>query len=463
MKSAFSRIPPHLFPFQNRPGYFVLYYGDVHFGSLWECVGYDQGFFIIPNYHLKEVQALTRDQINPENFRQLGVEIQDHRVIKEVLEDKTQFHHEPVKSIHTQGQKFSRMFVFGAAASTFSVFGENRMRFRQEPYNPPTGFEVFDEKYQRFYEKYPAALQSISEFESKNKDIEGCLDDEWRAYKDRYSPDVVTRHINLQFYLQEMFLTISKEVISKEMRHSLYSLFCKKLTRQLNNDNSQVDVLVSFNYDTILDHYIEDFTRQFERMNDYFDWQTRNIVLFKPHGSANWGWPFKQEKIDNMTRADLVKALFDQKAEPWEIYYNLLGEFSETVEYGSWGIEGKLSLNKNLIRIIREGEPDTATAFPALLMPYRDKDEFVMPYQMQHALNTCFNAVNELFLIGWKGNEELFNRKMKEHAHNLKRIIIVNPDATAVKGNLEKAGFNLANYEVSIIPTFEDFVINHFE
>ena len=124
-------------------------------------------------------------------------------------------------------------------------------------------------------------------------------------------------------------------------------------------------------------------------------------------------------------------------------------------------MKGKYSLNKDLIRRISVSD-NQSLHYPALLLPYRDKDEFVMPYQMQHALTQYFNGVSELFLIGWKGNEEVFNTRLKTHAHRLRKITIVNPKAAEVRENLERAGFDLSRYEMNEISDFETFVLNHF-
>ncbi|MFZ6011420.1 MAG: hypothetical protein ACOYXT_13815 [Bacteroidota bacterium] len=463
--NKYSKIPYQWFQLQNRPAYFITYFGDIYFGSLWECPGYDSGFFIVQNDKRRKAIDLAPDERTPEKFREVGWEIRDYRTIKKILNGNESFRHSPVKPLHFSGQQFNQMYVFGAAASTFCVFGDRARVFRQAEYNPPTGFEIFDDKYKPFFEKYPAALMSISEFESKNRDIEGCLDEEWCAYKDTYTPEIPARHINIQFYLQELFHCLSEEVINKEYRYNLFNLFCKNLQKQLSKQPDQVATLVSFNYDTILDHSIGLFSSPFGTMNDYFDWHHRNMILFKPHGSCNWGWKFGKNNIGNRSTPQLVKDLWDEKIEPWQIYYELIGNLTETVEYGSWGVEsgnnihdnGRYSLNKNLIEIIPKNS--SAPYLPALLLPYRDKDEFVLPYQQQFALTSCLDQIKGLFLIGWKGNEALFNRKLKAHAHNLRKITIVNPNPDEVKQNLVKAGIDLSRFETVEVKDFETFVL----
>ena len=463
--SNYSKIPYQWFQFQNKAAYFITYFGDIYYGSLWDCPGYDDGFFIVQKDKVREAIKLSPEERTPEKFRELGWEIRDYRIIKKILNDSESFSHSTVESLHFSGQQFNQMYVFGAAASTYCVFGERAKLFREAEYNPPTGFEIFDDKYKRIFEKYPAALLSIPDFESKQRDIEGCLDDEWCGHRDVYTPDVAARHINIQFYLQELFQLLSEQVIEHEYRYNLFNLFCRKLQKQLSSDQDQIATLVSFNYDNILDHFIGSFSSPFGSMNDYIDWHNRNMILFKPHGSCNWGWKVQHTAVRNQNTSQFAGNLWDAKIEPWQVYYELIGNLDETVEFGSWGMEsgnnihrnGRYTLNKNLITLIPK--ESSAPYLPALLLPYRDKDEFVIPYQQHYALTACMEKIQELFLIGWKGNEALFNRKLKNYAHHLKKVTIVNPRPEEVRRNLLKAGLDLDRFEIEEVYNFETFVL----
>lgn len=199
-------------------------------------------------------------------------------------------------------------------------------------------------------------------------------------------------------------------------------------------------------------------------MNDYIGMD--NVIrLFKPHGSSNWGWPFMMERVGNMGGKSLVQHMYDKQFVPSYIYYYLLGDYKKMVLRSSWGIEqemnpnrvGRYTINKNAIELLDGTRP----FLPALQLPYRDKDEFVMPFDHYHYLKNAMHDVEDLFLIGWKGNEFAFNRLLKMHSGSLRRIIIVNPDADNVIKNLS-THFDLSDgqtrYTIEVVRSFKEFV-----
>ena len=461
-------IPFEWHKYNNTPAYFITYFGEIYFGTIWELQKYPDRFFIVQNDKIKTIQDLKQEERTLERYQQIGREIKDIKVIKEVYDqpigNEIQF-----RQISYSDQQFKKMFVFGAAASSFCVFGNSLKGFRESHLNPPTGFEIFDDKYESFISQYPAARLSIPLFEAKDKNIEECMEEEWQIFKSYYSPQVAIRHINIQFYLQSLFKAISKDVVEKHYRNNLYSLFLNKFQGYLAANPSERISLVSFNYDTILDNFISQIYRYpLNKMDDYINWNDRNILLFKPHGSCNWGWKLKQDKLDNNTQATIANALYEEGIEPWEIYFNLIGDLNEVVAQNTWGLEyfndkhsrGRFTINKNLIEQIPENTTDTY--FPSLLIPYRDKDEMIMPYDHFNAMTTVIRQAEELYLIGWKGNEDLFNKQIKTHAHKLKKIVIVNPQADIVKCNISKY-IDLSKIKVELVKDFETFVLNHLD
>lgn len=452
----------------NKLAHFVTYFGEIYYGFPFFFPHYPDLFFIVQASKTNEMRALTPEEQTLEKLQTLGREIRDLDVIKDVRLDQPG-KNIPFKDLITHGEKFKRMFVFGAAASTYCVFGDKDSAFRDAPLNPPTGIELFEEKYDAFIQHYPGAKNSISTFASKGYDIETCLQEEWNIYKSTYNRQLALRHINIQYYLRHLFQDISKEVVDKHWRNNLYSLFLDKLQKHLSFNKEERITLTTFNYDTILDQFVEQvFGQKFAYMGDYIDWAQNQVLLIKPHGSANWGWPLKEELLKRKPGETTANALYRQKAEPWQIYYNLIGDYSETIATNSWGAEsfndvhrrGRFTLNKQLIE--RLDETEDLPSFPALLVPYRDKDEFVMPYDHARALRNTMGEMEELYLIGWKGSEDLFNRKLKEQVGKLKKIVIVNPDAEAVKESLAPY-LDLSKYQIECVYDFETFVLEKMD
>lgn len=430
------------------------------------CEGHE-GFFIVEKANRKKLLK-PENKDNVEKYRELGWEISDDRMIAEIIETEelgSKIGHKD----HYTDTNHTKMFVFGAGASAHCVFDtehhkDRTDRFKEYAFKPPTGFEIFDERYSAFTGRYPACDATITLYEEANRDIEKAMQDEFeKAYKD-FKPSITKRHMNIQFYLSDLFQEISQNVVKDYSRTNLFNLFSTKLQVYLEGAaKSKKGVsIVSFNYDTILDTYLTKcLGMPLDEMDDYIMERTSRIKLFKPHGSCNWGWPIRP--IEGLRPdTDLAQALYENDLVPSEVYYRLCGDFSETLVSNSWGLEhrhlnnkkGRFVLNRNLVEPMYQGRH----YFPALLMPYRDKDEFVMPYDHFWSIMDSLHDVEDLYIIGWKGNERLFNRYQVSEMRKLKRVIIADPDFEGVKKNLKPL---LDKYKPKVVEVeggFEEFV-----
>lgn len=450
----------------GQPKYYITYFGDIYHGMVVKHDRHEDRFFIVSKNEWQEFDRLQNKTL--EDYQRLGWEIRDDNVIIDTIPDGYQLgiDSNPIDTTRYDHQEWKRMFVFGAGASAFCSFGDGLDKLRNKTLlRPPTGYEVFDENYKEILAEYEGARASISDFEDKGKDIEGCLEDEWGDVRYYYNPQIVARHTNIQLYLQELFQNISEEVTKNHYRNNLYSSFANKLQRFASKGSERMAV-VSFNYDTILDYFLDQaFRMDLSQMKNYMDYNNKYAMLFKPHGSCNWGWPLREDRLIGMN-GSLPKFFYQQQFTPTNIYYHLLGDFNEMIHAHSWGNEkscsikgiGRHTINKNRIEIIPLGS--TKKYYPSLLLPYRDKDEFIMHYDHLHAMRSFMGSMEELYLIGWKGNEAVFNKMLKEQAHRLRKIVIVNPAERThqeVSKNLEKAGIDLKD-KVQVIDTFEQFV-----
>jgi len=454
----------------NKLGHFITYWGDIYSGTLYEVVGYEESFFIVPNYNLSKIHELSNEERTADVFRRLGWEIRDHRVIKSHYigdNGNSLFNEERPKSISFSDQKFRKMFVFGAGASTFCCFGKEAERFKDEGLRPPIGYEIFHERYDHIIRSYPGVQFSIPEFESKNNNIEECLEEEWSKYRSNYNPQIAMRHMNVQYYLQDLLCQVSRKVSSIYFRRNLYSLFVNKIQNYCSIHEEERPTFVSFNYDTILENFVElAFGPKYESTDDYIDWHNRNVVIFKPHGSSNWGWEFPHAINAKIGGQKIHHWLYEMKLEPYEVFYELLGDVRQMVNSYSYGYEldgsvnglSKHGLNKQRIQIVKKDR----NYYPAMLLPYRDKDEFIMPYNHMMGMDSILPKIEQMFLIGWKGSEDLFNRKLRNLLTNCKELIIVNPDSKSVKENLESY-LDLSSIDIKEIKSFEEFVLRDLD
>ena len=461
------------FEWGNGSNNFVTYHGDIYPGNIIFCPNYKEGFFIIPNININTLKGLKPEEQTPERYRKLGWEIKDRRVIP----------FNPIPSTQNFGTKdnvqtpsrdgrtvWKKFFVFGAGASAHCCFGEDQAKFQKSKLRPPIGPHIFNSRFSKIIANYPGVEDTLPFFEAKGFDIEASLQEEWDEIKSTLNSKITSRHINIQFYLSELCKQISLNTLQKHKRGNLYGLFTTTLQKYLAKKENQYEQIgiASFNYDTILDDFIaRDFGINLSDINTYVDWNKNKALFFKPHGSWNWGWSFVENKIPAMEQIEIAKHLYENDVLPANIYYNLLGSIPDMICSSSWALEqipeaqnvGKFTLNKNRIKSFGN---NGFNYFPALLMPYRDKDEFVMPYLHMLSMQESLRSIEDLFLIGWKGNEDNFNHYIKTYATNLKRIVIVNPNTEDVKASLAKV-LDLGKYKFEYINSFEEFACRRMQ
>jgi hypothetical protein len=267
----------------------------------------------------------------------------------------------------------------------------------------------------------------VVEFNARARDVEQCLNDEWMSFK-AYRPNAAARHVNIQFYMQELFTELSKTLATADhFDNRLYHLFARKLNRHLHGstglNKEKVVNLITFNYDTLLEDALNDyFTEQpIQGMDSYCDAANRESGRFLSHMvRAIGGWPFRNENINAMPAKEVIDQLVAKNITPYDIYFDLLGYGQEAIAENSFGLEksnnpddiGKFALNRDLIEII---PPDAKGAYvPALLIPYRDKDELVMPLPPSSGDEHCPTEYGRTGLNWMEGQRAHFQPQAKD-------------------------------------------------
>lgn len=336
----------------------------------------------------------------------------------------------------------STMFIIGAGASANCVTGKVKAEFEKNDSRPPCGPQLFQKRFERFYNKYPGVLQSLHVLQGEEAiDVEEFFEKDWKEIYSYGNEQIIARHINIQYYLQELLKHVSFATWNGYGTQSLYAKLADRLQKiHCRNKHKKIS-FVSFNQDTILEYFLKQyFNIKLDRHSDYISINEGPLSIFKPHGSWNWGWRFSDKEARSGTMADW---LFNSKTNLHKIYYEMLGDYREMVDWNSYGINfyqtqdniSKFNVNKDKLSVIY---PDNENMyFPALLLPYRDKDEFTMPSSHYWDLRHYLAYVETLVIIGWKGNEKQFNKLLEDAATRVKRIIIADPYPQSVKDQLK--------------------------
>ena len=429
--------------------YFFTYYGDVYYGIM--VPNHTSGYYyIIPPYKLREYNDSNNE--TEDSYKKIGWEIKDLRIITKYKE-QIDYNQSNITSIPFTTQ-CKRLFVFGAGASAYcSLVKTDEKDFERS--GLPMGDEIFSKDFcvSSFYE----GLQSVLPiFEAKSLDVESFLQLYYNKIRDTYDVVSLRNLINIQICVQETIRRINKDIQLSLERYNAYSMFVSYLRYLLQNEQNQRISIVSFNYDTLLEKCIKDgFLIDYNNIENYVS-PNYQIQLYKPHGSINWGWVAKNLPSHIQSQDDFIQYLYDELFDLDTLYFEILGDTKHNIKSHSWGLEcenhqvGRYTINMDAISVIKNNE----IYYPSILPPYKDKDDFIMPYSQQYAMKKDIKSVEELYLIGWKGSEKLFLKYLKENK-NIRKLVIVDPKAEAVLKNIEGVDFG----EIKTYKSFSDFVV----
>ncbi|MEI9911590.1 MAG: hypothetical protein WDO71_19215 [Bacteroidota bacterium] len=102
------------------------------------------------------------------------------------------------------------MFIFGAGASANCATGSLKKSFLESGSRPPCGPQLFEKRFERFYQKYPGVIHSLHKLQGEGAiDVEALFEDDWQEIQQYGNSQVISRHINIQYYLQELLQHIS--------------------------------------------------------------------------------------------------------------------------------------------------------------------------------------------------------------------------------------------------------------
>jgi hypothetical protein len=295
-----------------------------------------------------------------------------------------------------------KMVIFGAGASFDSHFHYYEKDFNHT-WRPPLANELFaprNDSFLKIYNNYFGVKSLLSGLNVK-EDLEDYFDLLWTKAKDENNKEILSLIVNLVYAIQELMLEISEK--NKNIGLSNYSAIVNQANLYSNLKNQDV-AFVSFNYDLLLENAISEVYVGGQSPLNHLDNYTNNrIKLFKPHGSANWG--------------KKIKTIINRETDSHQKYfYEFKYDFDRIEEMLESDFELIYSDSKK--RILPSsfyGETDIDYFFPQLLLPMKNKDEFIMPESQIKLLEEITPNVNEILIIGWKGNEEKFNTLLRNY------------------------------------------------
>jgi hypothetical protein len=448
--------------------YFYTNYGEVYAGVEWQEIGFKDYTIVIPFSKILEYRKVTFNEKTIEKIKEFGWVLRTDQISKiingsDFIPPKQAY----VPSTWDMGFNRDIVFIIGAGASAHCVFGSNKERFYEDNLRPPVGLELFANRFKYYYKKFNGLDQALPELQNdKFLDLETLFENEWLSIQNENSLIIQNKHISIQYYLQQIFLNVGKNIIENHSTNNCYEKLACKLHSLWLDMPKRKFAFISFNQDTVLENFLsKSFNKNLGDLEEYIEINESPFCIFKPHGSCNWGWKFPNIERNGHSTANW---LFENCKDFYNIYFQLLGDHINMIDWGTWGHQtqiserglGKYTIDKSIIQIIPEGNENYY--YPCLLLPYRDKDEFTMPFRHFIEMETYLTFVKILVIIGWKGNERVFNRLLNLRAKDLNKIIVVDPNPKMIRKHLN-CFFKQPNITIKYYNTFEEFVLSDFE
>ncbi len=369
---------------------FILYHGEEKNGILVDKLNNNE-----KEYFFIKVSDIKNYNKNPDLFTQLSnrVTLESIKTFEPHNRSYRSTYIQHTEKIHTSNA--TKLIILGAGASFDFSFDEKLLPVDR----PPLTNNLFNDEYDDILKLYPGANIFASEILQAGN-VETFFQEQWEIIRNHYDPDLLNKIINTQYYLQHLFNQISDKCSNNKRNNytTLISLISKYQVRS----GKQV-LITSFNYDTLLEQSIESVLGyNYKSIDDYIDGK-KKLLLFKPHGSCNWVRNFNDYKVNfnDKTNKYFSENLYRQTTSYADIFKQL---------------EADVKIIKNPPLTNNDGQ--NPRFLPQLLIPFTDKDEFIMPKRHCTHLEHNLENIDEILIIGWKGTEnafkELLNSKIGE-------------------------------------------------
>lgn len=356
-----------------------------------------------------------------------------------------------------------RLFLFGAGASFNCVFDGDRK----------TGFpltkdlmkdELLIQKLNKFYlGTHLLALSKLDNF-NLEKEVESLLYElENVAFNMQMAVDLVCLNVAFGEYFKNKLSFITSGNLNL---YNILVALLKKHNSQISSDENFL--LVSFNYDTLLDTAISrSIGKDYSSLFDYISSTFNPFRYYKPHGSSNWGLEVKSNSNLGFTDSnDFIERILNKKV----TYFNLLTENviqkdQIVFDLGSHALNFYDGNNKSyaenfLSVIVGNAFTETNMKYPVILLPTMLKDRVLLPFSIQKNLENDLSFVEEIYVIGFAMNEDKFNSILKHNfsrSKKLQRIWIVDPTPAPIILKLRDV-ISIDQIEIRLCESFEKFV-----
>ncbi|MFM2000265.1 MAG: hypothetical protein RL204_2212, partial [Bacteroidota bacterium] len=386
------------------PFWISFYYNRIDHGTLVRNPEIKEWFFIPTSSGHKNNIGLNWKTELPQYFEAVDLAmINEVSGPAEVMENYN-------SAVTTSDYNETILVVLGAGAS----YDYNDISKEGSFYLPLTK-DVFSSEFNSILSRYEGA-QSLYNSIVDIEDLEAFFQRKWNLLARSYNPKLMRELVSCQFYLQELFFQLS--ILSSRTSPNYYAALVHQMRDYGALKRNRVKFLVvNFNYDTLFEQQVEkELGYKFDSIEMYDD-PNRLIQVFKLHGSCNWcrydgtsksssDWEWSSQNV-NGRFSDLQNLFeFTQLLEP---KISIMNDSKNKV---SENLDHHYDKNKLLQKVSYKNIPFDLNSlnlvtrreyFPHMLIPYRDKDEFLVPSSQLSRLELMLEKCSRIYCIGWKG------------------------------------------------------------
>lgn len=297
------------------------------------------------------------------------------------------------------------LVIFGAGASYDSVPARSLAngRFRTLLDRPPLAHQLFDDRPQ-FVEDLDVFPQCKRIVPDRRKNSLGGafeqtlqrLQEQGQNYPVRFQQLAAVR-----FYLRRMLWRCEERWYNEHRGITNHAVLLDRL--DMWRPAGEPILLVTFNYDRMLERALEQFGQRFKEISQYIT--SQRFQVFKLHGSVNWGRQVKTQVVtENRNERDIGCELIEKAAQlTFMDEYRVLGSFD----------------------IVN----DRARVYwPAIALPVEQKVSFECPATHVSALQEKLGNVTRILTVGWRGTEMEFLKLLKKHLSHPVPVMVIAKD-----------------------------------
>lgn len=401
------------FDIQCKARTFMNYSGAAFFGAIAYSPKQGKWYYLKLNKHAID----GRKKISANNIIRNGNPIENLKAFHAQTNQIDQNHGTTLDGEKLK-HKYKKLVIIGAGAS----YDYKSKGAATNLIAPPLTKDIFDgDILQLMNQRTYRGVQNLASELASTSNLEKYFHQKWQELQYTFNPSLLSELMNVQFYLHHFFLSLSHSNYKNSF--SNYSIIANKIHDYClrKKEDKEGILVVSYNYDTLFEQAIEKkYRKNIETIEDYLATNERPVTILKPHGSSDWVKVISKKYAQDIGLINSNFRAINSSTIAQTIYDNNLNLIDLKTHFeSSIQLIHKIEFdNSNKTKYNNASSRYSGSLseiyWPHLLIPYHEKDEFVMPKAHEIFLTKVLPQVEEILIIGWKGEEKKISRVVKE-------------------------------------------------